>query len=74
MFSKLRGVPTDQLDQVIDSFNEDDWDVLYPGYIEVAAHDLGDWWKPLLGLHADVDVLELLCKLYRRTQTRTPGA
>jgi hypothetical protein len=73
-FTKLRDVAPDQLDQAIDSFTEDEWDRIEKGYLEVAAHQLGDWWKPYLGLHEDVDVLLLLCNLYHRSLVRTEVA
>lgn len=73
MFKKLKDVPEDQLDAVIDTFTERDWIHFEDGYLRIAISELEDWWVPDLGLDADIDVGLLFCKLYNRSITRTPG-
>lgn len=71
-FTKFRGVPPEQIDSVIESLTEAEWERLDQGYIESACHELGDWWRPMLGLHVDVDPAELFCKLYTLALARNP--
>jgi hypothetical protein len=73
-FTKLRDVPPERLDQAIDSFTEADWQRIEEGFLRVSAHELDDWWRPMLGLHERIDVILLLCKLYCRSLTRTEVA
>lgn len=74
MFKKLKDVPPDRLDAVIDTFTERDWIHFEEGYLRVAVSEISDWWTPMLGLAEGIDVGALFCKLYSRSLTRTPGA
>jgi len=70
-FTKFAGVSPARIPQVIDTLTDADWNDLYPAFLEVVAHEISDWWVPMLGLREDVDAALLFCLLYQRSLSRT---
>lgn len=70
-FTKLRGVTPDQLDEVVSTFTDEDWDALEQGYLIPAGHDVLDHLDPL-GADEDFDTTVLFCRLYSHLTARNP--
>ncbi len=70
-FTKLRGVATADLDSVVATFTEQDWDQLERGYLDSISQDLLDWMD-LLGLDTEHDdSTAIFCRLYQLSIART---
>lgn len=72
-FTKLRGIEAGQVDEVLDAWTDEDWDRFELGYLDIAVHELRDWWGPMLGLTESVDCAALFCAIYRRSLARSQG-
>lgn len=69
-FTKLQGVSLARLDEAIDGFTDQDWDDLERGYLDPIALDVADHLTPL-GVDAEADSIDLLCRLYKRSHARS---
>jgi len=70
----LTGATPDRLAAAIDALTDEQMDALELGFIDVAQIEISEWWAPMLGLHDDVDVADLFCRLYQRMIAKTEGA
>lgn len=73
-FSKLRGVPWAEVDGVLGSLTEAEWNWLEEAYIDACSQLIYDWLSDDLGLHEDVDSSLLFCKLYHLSLQKTEEA
>ena len=72
MFTKLRGVTVDQLDEVTASFTDTDWEQLDESHLRPIYHDVTDHMV-LLGIDdTDQDAVLIFCRLYLKVIARDP--
>ncbi len=72
---KFRGITSDQVDAVIDSLTDTEWDLLERAYLDQVSQLIVDYFTQPLGM--DIEALDgtaLFCRLYHLSLARTQGA